>query len=211
MADELIVVCNGPSLADVELSFLKSRPSFGANGIFYFDGFTPSVYFCYDQAFIVANQEPIREMARATATFIRRPWNEGIPGSKPICRVPETLWSHSPMEWTGSGGSVLFPMLQFAGASDAKKVLLVGLDYDYFDDPKTPDHFHPDYMKGVEHPFDNHPEETQLNYWKRMKTLCDQSNEMVVENFKRLKKEIINLTPNSQCDAFVKGDINDFS
>ena len=211
MTDELIVVCNGPSLADVDLSFLKSRPSFGANGIFYFDEFIPSVYFCFDQAFIIANQEPIRDMANRTAAYIRRPWNEGIPQSRPVCRVPETLWSHAPLEWTGSGGSITFTMLQFAGASDAKKVLLVGFDYDYFENPKTPDHFHSDYMKGVDHPFNKESDERKLRYWKRMKKLCDQGNAMAVENFKRLGKEIINLTPESQCDIFVKGDIEDYA
>ena len=85
-----------------------------------------------------------------------------------------------------------------------------GPDYDYFDDPKVPDHFHPDYMKDVKHPFEEAKKETQLDFWKRMKTLCDQSNNMALENFERLGKEIINLTPESQCDIFVKGDIEDY-
>jgi len=211
MQSELIIVCNGPSLANVELDFLKSRPSFGANGVFLVDGFLPAVYFSIDQAFIMARQEEIRDLATRTAAYIRRPWSDQFPESRPLCLVRETFWSHAPLNWVGSGGSVLFTMLQFAAASDAKKVLLVGFDFDYFDKPIRPEHFHPDYLNDVPHPFDDINDERKLKYWEKTKALCDTAHEIARKSFDDLGKEIINLTPNSQCDAFVMGDIEDYA
>lgn len=211
MTDELLVVCNGPSLADVDLDFLKSRPSFGANGVYLLDGFTPAVYFATDQAFIINREKELCDLATRTASYVRRPWNDRIPGSKPFCRVTDHMWSYSPLHWVGSGGTVTFIMLQFALASDAQKILVVGLDHDYFAAATRPEHFHEEYLKGIEHPFDSLSKAKKLVYWKNQKKICDAGYEMANTIFANHDKEIINLTPSSQCDAFERGDIEDYA
>ncbi len=210
MANDLIVVCNGPTLADVPLEFLKSRPSFGANGVYLFEGFEPTVYFATDQAFILHRTEEICALATRVPSYIRRPWNDIIPGSKPFCKVRDNRWSFAPLDWCGSGGTVTFVMLQFACASDAKRVLLVGLDHDYFTTATRPEHFHEDYLKGIEHPFEQLSDEQKLEYWTKQQKVCESGYTAAVTAFKTLDKEIINLTPNSYCDVFARGNLEDY-
>ena len=211
MENEVIVICNGPSLANVELDFLKSRPSFGANGVYMLNGFTPSIYFATDQAFITAREEEIRDIAARTPAYIRRPWNDVIKGSKPFCKVNDHVWSFAPLDWVGSGGTVTFVMLQFAFASNANKVLLVGLDHDYFATASRPEHFDKDYLKGIDHPFDRLTSKKKLDFWRKQKVICNAGYQQAQEVFEHNGKEIINLTPGTFCDVFEKGDIEDYA
>ncbi len=207
MGDELIIICNGPTLNDVDPSWLKSMPSFGANGIFMLEDFEPSVYFATDGSFITNKVSEISDLATRTPTYIRRPWNDMISGSKPFCKVIDHVWSYSPITWVGSGGTVAFVMLQWAFASDAKTVYIVGLDHDYFRTATAPEHFHKDYLKGLPHRFDRLDDEGILEYWSTQKTICDSGYKLANNIFKKGNKKIINLTPGSQCDIFEMGEL----
>ena len=66
-----LIVCNGPSLKDVSLKFLKKYTTFGFNNIFLKDGFVPSYYVAVDPLAVIGCKEKISNIS--TVKFLIPP------------------------------------------------------------------------------------------------------------------------------------------
>ena len=219
---ECIIVCNGPSLRNVPIDFLKSRPSFGCNRIYIvpddwpeFADFTPTFYSC-----IGANQLSSPEQRdtiypiidKVEIAFINRLFIHefahfgnvysimGWPRSTHVTYMDRIQYSNSPLEWTGIGFTMTYISLQIADYMGFTTALMVGLDHKY-DMTTDQKHFYKDGEAPLFEiaPGVHHPDKWQIG--------CDHVFARALKVWKEKGKKIYNLTPDSACDVFRKHDL----
>ena len=213
---ECIVVCNGPSLNDVPLEFLRSRPTFGCNRITLLQSeFIPTFYSC-----IGANQLDTPErrdtiypiLDKVEYAFINRLLiNEfahydnvysiiGWPRSTHGANSDRTKYSHDPLVWVGIGFTMTYIALQIADYVGFTTALMVGLDHKY-DMTSDRKHF---YRDGEVPLFEVAPGPHGPAKWQQG---CDHVFAHALVAWKAKGKKIYNLTPDSACDVFRKHDL----
>jgi hypothetical protein len=161
-----VIIGNGSSLNQMDLSFLKNEICFGLNKIYLgFNkwDFLPSYY-------VAVNSLVIQQSVDAIATiscpkFIS---NRGIPYIKPREDIffikthpdPEADFCPDPTQGINEGSTVTYAAIQLAYYMGFETVILIGVDH-YFTSEGTPhaevisetddpNHFHPDYFgKGM--------------------------------------------------------------
>ena len=209
-----LLVATGPSLKDIPLSFLQGYRSYSANGIFLYEGFSPHHYFCSDIFFLERprNWNAIQNLSNTSEVWIRWPYHAKMGyKARPLHRA-KGIWSYEPDIVVGLGGSVMYQCMQVAYWHGIKTLLIVGLDHDYFDYNTMPKHFDDKYIMNPE----RHPQviwgskRSQSDYSAKAKKLTDRSYDAAREIFEEDGRRIINLTPNTQCESFEKGDWHDW-
>lgn len=203
--ETIIIIGNGPSLADVPNSFLERYISFGSNGIFL--KFLPTYYACMD------NQDVSRlryKIAELHSTKFIDTSQVKIKGCYKIIQNNRAgEFSYTPHLGLWGGYTVTFAMLQITYFMGFTKVLLVGVDHRYsitkkFGDilylppnANDTDHFCPEYHSGAR--FNNPNPSLSERSYKLAK--------LVYENDGRT---IINLTKNTALKVFEQGEIKDW-
>jgi len=214
-----VIIGNGPSLNQLDLSLLKDEYTIGVNGIFYAAeemGFDPSYYVVEDTAVIKDNLEMIKRYpaghkffpsiyrdqvgeARNVSYFMM---NRGYYEQRsPAYCVPR--FSTDVAQRAYSGQSVTIINLQLAYYMGFTEVILIGMDFSYTipDDAEIdgvnitsmsddPNHFHPEYFgKG--------------KVWK------DPQLDRVLANYQLAKvmyeadgRRIVNATPGGKLELF---------
>lgn len=173
--ERVVIIGNGPSLNECDLTKLKGEYTIAVNGIFYAAdrmGFDPSYYVVEDTAVMSDNVEAIKAYQAGHKFFpsIYRKFvgdapnvtyfmmNRGFyrPASPDFC-IPK--FSLNPEQRLYSGQSVTIINLQLAYFMGFSEVALIGMDFSYTV-PDTaevkgdlitsrgddPNHFHPDYF-----------------------------------------------------------------
>lgn len=172
--ERAVIIGNGPSLGETDLSLLADEVTFGVNGIFYARekmGFDPTYYVVEDSSFMRENLAEVRAQqaklkffpsmyrslyAQDDAIFFNL--NRGFyEGRSPNAGFPR--FSVDVAQRVYAGQSVTYVNLQLAFYMGFETVVLVGVDFDYVipegDDrngevltSRGPDrnHFHPDYF-----------------------------------------------------------------
>ena len=175
VGERVVIIGNGPSLNQLDLSLLKSEFTIAVNGIFYATdqmGFAPSYYLVEDTAVMRDNLQQIIDYEAGHKFFpsIYRPMvgehpnvsyfmmNRGFyePTSPDFC-VPR--FSIDASHHMFSGQSVTLINLQLAYYLGFQEVILIGMDFSYTIPPDAvvegdvitstssdPNHFHPDYF-----------------------------------------------------------------
>jgi hypothetical protein len=175
VGERVVIIGNGPSLNQLDLSLLKSEFTIAVNGIFYAAdqmGFAPSYYVVEDTAVMRDNLQQIIDYEAGHKFFpsIYRPMvgdhpnvsyfmmNRGFyePTSPDFC-VPR--FSTDAAHHMFSGQSVTLINLQLAYYLGFQEVVLIGMDFSYTIPPDAvvegdvitsasadPNHFHPDYF-----------------------------------------------------------------
>jgi len=204
-----VVIGNGPSLADVPISFLNKYDSFSANRLFpeYLPGFRHKWYVAVNPLVV---EQSIDEICRldASAKFITDRYANRVPGCFPLHSFALKRFSTEPWRGVYEGYTVTFVSLQLAYALGYKRVLLVGVDHRYkFDGRpneervlvgKDPNHFHPDYFTG--------------QHWNNPDLAQSRNSYLMARNFyDNHGVEILNLGPDSALDVFEKDDLENFS
>jgi GT2 family glycosyltransferase len=173
--ERVVIIGNGPSLNECDLTKLKSESTFAVNGIFYAAermGFDPTYYVVEDTAVMKDNLDAIKAYSAGHKFFpsiYRRMvgeapnvsyfmMNRGFyrPKSPDFC-VPK--FSLNPEQRMYSGQSVTIINLQLAYLMGFAEVILIGMDFSYTvpDSAEVagdlitsrgddPNHFHPDYF-----------------------------------------------------------------
>jgi hypothetical protein len=170
-----VIIGNGPSLNDLDLTRLKSEYTIAVNGIFYAAdkmGFDPSFYVVEDTAVMRDNlseivaysaghkffpsiyRDVVGDLPDVTYFMMNRGFYE--PRSPNFC-VPR--FSMDPGQRLYSGQSVTLINLQLAYHLGFAEVVLIGMDFSYTVPPEAivegdvitstgddPNHFHPDYF-----------------------------------------------------------------
>ncbi len=173
--ERAVVIGNGPSLNQLDLTMLKPELTFGVNGIFYAAeqmGFAPTFYVVEDSAVVDDNLEAIRSYDVGTKLFpsVYRPKIGEIPGASYFMMNRSFYAPDSPnfcvpnfatdcTQQVFCGQSVTIINLQLAYHMGFTEVVLIGMDFSYTipDDAEQtgyqilsqgpdPNHFHPDYF-----------------------------------------------------------------
>lgn len=203
---DCIIIGNGPSLSDVSLEFLNSRPSFGTNRIFLLENFEPHFYAVVNP--LVAKQNIERIQALSSTKFVTARYASRVPGCIPLHSSPIPQFSIEPDKFIYEGFTVTYVCLQLAFWLGFKRVLLVGVDHRYeFAGPpnaesvavgKDKNHFHESYFSdGVVW---NNPDLVQ----------SERSYLMAKHFYEKHNRVILNLTPGSALTVFARGDWRDF-
>ncbi len=217
--ERVVIIGNGPSLNDLDLSLLAGTHTIGVNGIFYAADRLPgplSYYVVEDTMVVRDNLEEIkayeaghrffpsiyREMIGESDTTTFFMMNRGFYAAEsPAFCVPR--FSTNPAQRLYAGQSVTAMNLQLAYFMGFTEVILIGMDFSYSVPESSqidgvlitsmeddPNHFHPDYFgKG--------------KVWK------DPKLDRVLANYALAKqmyeadgRRIINATPGGNLDLF---------
>lgn len=163
--ETMLILGNGPSLADVPNSTLSNFLTFGSNGIFL--KFEPTLYITISKTFFPLYKGKISrlnsELKFLPYQFSHEGMGKGentkyLPNSYPFesitpphRRVPNPImFSKNPSAIIYLGGTVIFAQLQLALYMGVKRVLLAGVDHDFGLPSKDPtwitvgqrDHYH---------------------------------------------------------------------
>lgn len=217
--ERVVIIGNGPSLNDLDLSLMKGTATFGVNGIFYADDRLPEplTYYVVEDTMVVRDnleriqtyeaghrffpniyREMIGESPNSTFFMMNRGfYADSAPG---FC-VPR--FSTDPSQRVYAGQSVTIMNLQLAYYMGFTEVILIGMDFSYTVPESSeikgnhitsmeddPNHFHPDYFgKG--------------KVWK------DPKLERVLANYALAKqmyeadgRRIVNATPGGNLNLF---------
>jgi len=193
-----VIVCNGPSLAEVPLFWLESHVTFGANRVYLREDFQATFYTAIDTKLIRTPEllEEVKEYgSKANMAFVNRAMDEQWPDNfiATNCITPHDddgnyvrEFSPDPVKVVVEGGTVTYVNMQIAHWMGYRRLYLVGLDHTSGEDL----YFHPDYAE----PFE--PKDfTEGEYQELTEFYYEKANEV-------FKGEIFNLTPGSQLEVF---------
>ena len=213
-----VVVCNGPSLAEVPNEWLEQYTTFAANRIHLKEGFTPTYLAICDD--IMTGTEdmvlPVLEMInKVDRVFLSWPAASDISSVYPLPAdkldvfhlkkywnkdTGEVLptFSKNPLIHLFHGYTITYFIIQVAAWLGFDRLLCVGLDHDY---NSGTDHFHPEYNEADIDYADYH------TWWdKRTRPHF----ECARDYYESIDGEIINCTPNSKLDVFPIADWSDY-
>jgi len=203
-----IVIGNGPSLATVPVSFLKSYPSFGSNRIWRI--LYPTYYCCTDPLDLAKNRDVINAMTGPK--FVRA--GNNVDGYQ----LEVVLDNNHPAWLTFSldpavppiydGCTVTYIALQLAYYMGFTTVLLVGVDHRYtwkgdrftqqVGDGNDPNHWAKDYHLPGE-------------IWQPPNLVRnEQSYRIALKTYEQWGRRIINLTEGTALDVFEKGNLSEW-
>lgn len=203
-----VIVGNGPSLADVPISFLNKYDTFSANRLFpeYLPGFRHKWYVSVNPLVIEQSIDRICKLD-AAAKFIAERFVNRVPGSFPLHSYNIKRFSTEPWSGVYEGYTVTFVSMQLAYALGYRTLLLVGVDhrFQYDGQPNEekvmqgadPNHFHPDYFKGMRW---NNPDLKQ----------SENSYRLARNFFEGHGGRIVNLGPDSDLDVFERGELSEW-
>lgn len=198
-----LIIGNGPSLKNVPLDFLRKFPSFGTNGIYRLQGFTPTYYVAVNPL-VIEQFEGIRDVKCQKFLAERYAWELD---ALPLHSAGIPVFSKTPDEWIYEGHTVTFVALQIAYFMGFSTVLLVGVDHKFTFEGRPnqqlymagndPNHFDTDYFKGKNW---NAPDLVR----------SAQAYRLARAVFEADGKRIINLTQPTEEPIFERGNINDW-
>ena len=191
-----VIVCNGPSLADVPLYWLESHVTFGANRVYLREDFQSTFYTAIDVLMTSTPElraEVIEYGSKSNMAFVNKEMGGEWPNNfiETNCITPYDddgnyvrEFSLEPIKVVVEGGSVTYANIQFAHWLGYRRLYLVGLDH------TSGPHFHPEYS-------DPFPEKSfsEEQYQEITEFYYEKANEV-------FEGEIYNLTPGSQLDVF---------
>jgi hypothetical protein len=104
----------------------------------------------------------------------------------------------------------MYQCMQVAFWHGIQTLLVVGLDHDYFEYKTMPKHFDDRYVQKPE----EHPQVANRmanpKYGEQHKLLTDNAYRLARKVFEHDGRRIINLTPDSKCEIFERGDVDDW-
>lgn len=139
------IIGNGPSLLKTDLKLLKNEITFGVNGIFLYDGFSPTFYSTVSSTFWKYHIDEIKKV-KCERRFLPRDMREldsNVPTSwlNMVSPKYESYWnaplpvpayfSKRPDKIIQAGGTVIFILLQLAYYMGFTTVVLLGVNHDY--------------------------------------------------------------------------------
>lgn len=215
---EIVVIGNGPSLADVPIELFEKYPTMGCNSVYQHEYFWEHPVDWYVLEGI--NHLATPEQRKARIPYIQRVAEHG--GHIIINRRMIHHFQHfdniysvdyvtttgrqvnsfqfDPFMYYGTGACVTYAMLQFAYYLASGTVLMVGMDHSFKEEEW---HFFDDGEAPAFHKF------TEEDYWKFRKRADPKLKECATV-YEVTDRELINLTPNSEAKWFEEGDIDEW-
>ena len=224
-----MIVCNGPSLADVPNEWLAKYTTFAANRAFLKEGFISTYLSIFDLKMVhtpglvdeaIAGLEQVKEgfVSFVVADYFAdagkvKPENVRVFEWKNLLNSAGHYlgaFSLNPENMVNSGGSVTYVNMQIAWWKGYRRLLCVGLDHD-FNGPRG-DHFTLEYNAEVGIPYEGNPNEGKGAgkwYWNS-EGFYGKTAEFFKIAQKQFRGEIYNLTPDTKLEVFPVGSIEDW-
>ena len=215
-----LLICNGPSLAEVPNKIFAKYPKMGSNSIYTHEwlGERPVDYYFIEGA----NHLRTEEERNARMPYIEKVGGHYRDGITLVNRrfvqffqhLPNVYaidyqddrnqvlkgWSYDPFVIHATGACVTFAMLQFAFYFGMDPVLIVGMDHRFKDDD-----WH--YYKDEEaQPFTSM---TKMEY-ESWKPRAEYAYAIAERTFKAKGRKILNLTPDTACNTFDKDKLENW-
>lgn len=222
-----IIICNGPSLADVPNEWLDKYTTFGSNRVFL--KYNPTYLAIMDLKMVHTPQlaeEAASNFDKSEEVFLSDvsadhfedlsdnvfvlTWKTMIDDDGRWVKA----FSKDPARMVISGGTVTYVLLQLAIWKGFRRLLCVGLDHN-FEGPGG-DHFTTDYNKDVGIPYEGNPVGRygagawywdSRGFYEKTEFYYEHANFVVSKQY---NGEIINCTPNTKLDAFTVADWRDY-
>ena len=211
--ERAVIVANGPSLNEMDLSFLKHEITFGLNKIylgFKKFNFYPRYYVAVNRKVIEQSAEQIRKLN--CVKFISDKGNDLVQRDALTYRIstkkPEQQFYKDIAQGVNEGWTVTYAALQVAYYMGFTEVILIGLDhrYVYSGDPNQsdilsgpdPNHFSPDYF-GFGKTWDTPDLSNSEKSFTQAREVYTNSN-----------RRILDATVNGACSVFEKVDYKYF-
>ena len=228
-----VIVCNGPSLADVPNDWLAQYTTYGANRVFLKEGFIATYLSVFDIK-MVYKRESLDAVVEAFKHVkegyvspdvgryfidaqIKKPDNVRVFNWKNLTDEAGrylAAFSLNPEHVVNSGGTVTYVNMQIAWWHGYRRLLCVGLDHN-FTGPRG-DHFTPDYNEGVGIPYAKGNKNSGMGagkwYWNS-KRYYEKTEAFYKIARAQFKGEIYNLTPDTKLDSeiFPVGSIDEWT
>ena len=210
LGQRCVIIGNGPSLNEMDLSFLRHEICFGMNKIYLgFErwNFTPTYYVAVNEFAIEQSVDEIRKMS--CPKFIG---NRGISGFEPTDDIifmktfppPGEAFSKRADVGLEEGATVTYVAMQLAYYMGFSEVVLIGVDHHFVtqgtphktvvSDGDDPNHFDPSYFgKGLK--------------WQLPDLVGSEKSYRVAKQvFEESGRRIIDATVNGRCQVFMKQD-----
>lgn len=131
--EQCVIICNGPSLNDIDPEFLNQNWTFGLNSIFLKKDINPTSYYVAINPLVVQQfSEQINSYKPLTGMkYIRKDKAHLIDGCVPIKSVGFPCFRDKPFGGLYEGYTVTYVAIQLAVWLGFKKILFVGLDHSY--------------------------------------------------------------------------------
>lgn len=200
---EVICIGNGPSLENVSVNFLRSRPSFGLNYLPTYnnllDGFLPTYWIALDRV----PMEVIPTLPPEIPKFVPKRQADHIVASEELNSPNVIPFSMGDMEHPGGMGygTTLLAAAHIAGAHmKAKTIFLVGFDCAKAAMSRKP---FKKGMTGCPHFYDPDHEPKAMGGWCNMFGIYDKW-------LRKHNQKIINLSNPTFCDSMERGFFLDY-
>ena len=213
--ERIFLIANGPSLAQMDLTPLKHKITFGMNRIYLLEekmGFSPNYFSCINE--LVLEQFSPEIDSLNSIKYLNYNRNSLFTKGKSNYFLKTKLalkdkFSYKPFNGVYSGGTVTYVALQLIYALGFSEVIIIGLDHN-FKDKGIPNkteirktelddnHFHPDYFpKGFK--------------WQLPDLLRSEMAYSIARRvFEKDNRRIIDCTVNGKCNIFEKGEYENF-
>ena len=205
---DAVILGNGPSLNNYDLSSLNDKFVIGLNKIHLIQDSNPVSIDCTIAVNDLVLKQSYKEIENSSELiFMKWKWWMLIkPKSKKINYLPPTSmvrWGYNPLRELSYGYTVTFVAMQLAYYMGFNRVYLLGVDHNFSQSGQSnsvvkmehddPNHFHPDYFKGQN--------------WQ----LADLENSEIsyaIADFiyKKNEKKIINIGIESRLNIFERND-----
>jgi hypothetical protein len=205
---DFVIAGNGPSLSLIDLTKIKC-PSFGVNRIYLHKTWCPTYYCTESKKFVRHNVENIRLYVGPDFKFVANRCRDYLGtrklGGPIVMQLRNFVWVNVPKQSdppefstachkvVNHGMNVVYMAMQLAFYMGARRVILIGVDFDYDDGAVAAKHFYPNELQGDE-PVDSTHKEITIEHYKLAHQLFNSGS----------RPRIVNATPGSKLDVFPK-------
>ncbi len=211
-----VLICNGPSLQDVPVEWLNEHVTLASNSFYAKKGLIPYYWFLEGRGHLKKKSERLaraRYMHIPTIVLINSEYahaDEFGPFQDRI--IPITYWRNGrkiqrfqPQPGShgghGTANSVTYAMFQYAYQMELDPLLIVGMDMKFSADG----HWHFYDQEEV-------PEFHEMEYQRFLKwrVRAENSYQECADYFAAHGRTVLNLTPDTACNAFEKGTLEEW-
>lgn len=204
-----VIVCNGPSLNNMNLDWLKTQTTIGLNKIFlgfHKFGFYPRYFVCVNPTVIAQSSEEIKKIN--SVKFIgNRGSNDVIEDALTYAintLQPPERFCKDISKGVREGGTVTYAALQIAYYMGFKRVVIIGMDHNFSYEGK------PNESRIMQGADTNHFIDNYFGYgqsWDNPDLAkSEQSYQIARDIFAADGREIIDATLDGKCQIFKKVD-----
>ncbi len=210
-----VLICNGPSLADVPVGWLNEHTTLASNSFYAKPGLQPNFWFLEGRGHLKKESERLaraKHMDVPTSILVNSEYAWADEFERFAGKIfPITYWRGEekirgfqprPTD-TGHGtaNSVTYAMFQYAYEWDFDPLLIVGMDMKFSADGHW--HFYDQ---------EDAPEFHEMEYQRflQWRERAEESYQECADYFYARDRTVLNLTPDTACKAFERGDLDEW-